>query len=92
MCVFSGWDRTPLFISLLRLSLWADGQAHRELNAMQILYFTIGYDWMLFGHLLFNRLEKGEDVFYFAFDCASHIDTDTPAHPILFLLLEKPSV
>ena len=22
----SGWDRTPMFISLLRLSLWADGE------------------------------------------------------------------
>lgn len=26
----SGWDRTPLFISLLRLSLWADGQVVRR--------------------------------------------------------------
>ena len=39
----SGWDRTPLFISLLRLSLWADGECHRSLNAMQILYLTIAY-------------------------------------------------
>jgi hypothetical protein len=56
----SGWDRTPLFISLLRLSLWADGEVHRSLNAAQILYLTVAYDWMLFGHHLHNRLEKGE--------------------------------
>lgn len=49
LCV-SGWDRTPLFVSLIRLSLWADGLVHRTLNAMQILYFTIAYDWCLFGH------------------------------------------
>lgn len=38
----SGWDRTPLFVSLLRLSLWADGLIHQSLSAIQILYFTIG--------------------------------------------------
>jgi len=26
----SGWDRTPLFISLLRLSLWADGEVYEN--------------------------------------------------------------
>ena len=63
----SGWDRTPLFISLLRLSLWADGAIHRSLDAEQILYLTLGYDWMLFSHLLTDRLDKGEDIFYFCF-------------------------
>lgn len=38
----SGWDRTPVFCSLLRLSLWADGLIHQSLSAIQILYFTIG--------------------------------------------------
>ena len=63
-CV-SGWDRTPLFVSLLRLSLWAvsysatvpcnrvccvqDGRAHQSLTAAEILYFTVAYDWLLFG-------------------------------------------
>ena len=37
-CACTGWDRTPLFISLLRLSLWADGEVHRSLNAAQMLY------------------------------------------------------
>lgn len=63
----SGWDRTPLFVSLLRLSLWADGVIHHSLSAAQILYFTIAYDWMLFGHNLYDRLSKGEDIFFFCF-------------------------
>uniref|UniRef100_A0A3Q3WTS1 Uncharacterized protein n=1 Tax=Mola mola TaxID=94237 RepID=A0A3Q3WTS1_MOLML len=37
----SGWDRTPLFVSLLRLSLWADGAVHASLEPAQILYLTI---------------------------------------------------
>ncbi|XP_077567879.1 phosphatidylinositol-3,5-bisphosphate 3-phosphatase MTMR14 isoform X2 [Stigmatopora nigra] len=45
----SGWDRTPLFVSLLRLSLWADGAVHSNLEAADILYLTIAYDWFLFG-------------------------------------------
>mmetsp|Transcript_41992 Transcript_41992/g.68174 ORF Transcript_41992/g.68174 Transcript_41992/m.68174 type:complete len:868 (-) Transcript_41992:281-2884(-) len=63
----SGWDRTPLFISLLRLSLWADGEIHQSLSANEILFLTLGYDWMLFSHLLDDRLAKGEDIFYFCF-------------------------
>uniref|UniRef100_A0A672YLF5 Myotubularin related protein 14 n=1 Tax=Sphaeramia orbicularis TaxID=375764 RepID=A0A672YLF5_9TELE len=37
----SGWDRTPLFVSLLRLSLWADGAVHSSLEPAEILYLTI---------------------------------------------------
>uniref|UniRef100_A0A8C0ZJ50 Myotubularin related protein 14 n=1 Tax=Cyanistes caeruleus TaxID=156563 RepID=A0A8C0ZJ50_CYACU len=37
----SGWDRTPLFISLLRLSLWADGLIHTSLEPAEILYLTV---------------------------------------------------
>uniref|UniRef100_A0A336MS51 CSON006227 protein n=1 Tax=Culicoides sonorensis TaxID=179676 RepID=A0A336MS51_CULSO len=69
----SGWDRTPLFVSLLRLSLWADGQIHQSLNAIQILYFTIAYDWFLFGHNLPDRLSKGEEIFFFCFYVLKHI-------------------
>jgi hypothetical protein len=47
----SGWDRTPLFISLLRLSLWADGRAHASFSPLEMLYFTVGYDWFLFGYV-----------------------------------------
>nr|XP_050853112.1 myotubularin-related protein 14 [Vespula vulgaris] len=63
----SGWDRTPLYISLLRISLWADGAIHTSLDAYQILYYTIAYDWMLFGHDLQDRLSKGEEIFFFCF-------------------------
>ncbi|KAF9544690.1 Myotubularin- protein 14 [Mortierella hygrophila] len=63
----SGWDRTPLFISLLRISLWADGEAHESLTAAEILYLTMGYDWFLFNHLLADRSQRGEDIFYFCF-------------------------
>lgn len=78
----SGWDRTPLFVSLMRLTLWAvgspfciytltcpkDGEIHQSLSALEILYLTISYDWLLFGHLLKNRLGRGEEIFLFCFD------------------------
>ncbi|XP_055595238.1 myotubularin-related protein 14 isoform X2 [Uranotaenia lowii] len=72
----SGWDRTPLFVSLLRISLWADGAIHQTLNAAQLLYFTIAYDWLLFGHNLPDRLNKGEVIFYFCFYILKYIVDD----------------
>lgn len=72
----SGWDRTPLYISLLRICLWADGAIHQSLSAVQLLYFTIAYDWMLFGHNLEDRKTKGEDIFYFCFYFLKHITSD----------------
>lgn len=69
----SGWDRTPLFISLIRMSLWADGKIHQSLSAEEILYLTIAYDWFLFGHNLQDRLVKGEEIFYFCFDYLKYI-------------------
>lgn len=72
----SGWDRTPLFVSLLRISLWADGVIHQSLNAAQMLYFTIAYDWLLFGHNLPDRLNKGEVIFYFCFYILKYIVDD----------------
>ena len=63
----SGWDRTPLFISLIRLSLWADGIIHCGLDSSEILYLTLSYDWLLFTHQFGNRLIKGEDIFHFTF-------------------------
>ncbi|CAF3437662.1 unnamed protein product [Rotaria sp. Silwood1] len=63
----SGWDRTPLFISLLRLSLWADGFIHQSLTVEEILYLTLAYDWYLFGHNLPERLSHGEEILYFTF-------------------------
>ncbi|KAK0143187.1 Myotubularin-related protein 14 [Merluccius polli] len=69
----SGWDRTPLFVSLLRLSLWADGAVHASLQPAEILYLTIAYDWFLFGHMLPDRLSKGEEIFFFCFNFLKHI-------------------
>ncbi|KAH8393302.1 hypothetical protein KR215_002786 [Drosophila sulfurigaster] len=63
----SGWDRTPLFVSLVRLSLWADGLIHHSLNALQMAYLTLAYDWYLFGHQLPDRLKRGEDIMFFCF-------------------------
>ncbi|XP_018570648.1 myotubularin-related protein 14 [Anoplophora glabripennis] len=72
----SGWDRTPLFISLLRLCLWADGLIHQGLDDHQILYLTIAYDWMLFGHRLSDRLVKGEEIFFFCFYMLKYLMSD----------------
>lgn len=69
----SGWDRTPLFVSMLRLTLWADGVIHQTLNAEQILFLTIAYDWYLFGHDLPDRLSKGEEIFVFCFYALKHL-------------------
>ncbi|KAK7493905.1 hypothetical protein BaRGS_00014787, partial [Batillaria attramentaria] len=69
----SGWDRTPLFVSLLRLSLWADGVVHKSLEATDILYLTLAYDWYLFGHCLTDRVSKGQEVMYFCFKMLHHI-------------------
>lgn len=70
----SGWDRTPLFVSLLRISLWADGAIHQTLTAIQLLYYTLAYDWYMFGHNLPDRLKKGEDIFFFCFYMLKHIE------------------
>ncbi|XP_042180719.1 myotubularin-related protein 14-like isoform X2 [Oncorhynchus tshawytscha] len=81
----SGWDRTPLFVSLLRLSLWADGAVHASLEPAEILYLTIAYDWFLFGHMLPDRLSKGEEIFFFCFNFLKHIVSEN------FSAMKKPS-
>uniref|UniRef100_A0A8C1NIV8 Myotubularin-related protein 14 n=2 Tax=Cyprinus carpio TaxID=7962 RepID=A0A8C1NIV8_CYPCA len=81
----SGWDRTPLFVSLLRLSLWADGAIHASLEPSEILYLTIAYDWFLFGHMLPDRLSKGEEIFFFCFNFLKHIVCDTFSKVVLSL-------
>ncbi|KAJ1069089.1 hypothetical protein K5549_000400 [Capra hircus] len=58
----SGWDRTPLFISLLRLSLWADGLIHTSLKPTEILYLTVAYDWFLFGRKSLPARDAGFTV------------------------------
>ncbi|XP_054713416.1 myotubularin-related protein 14-like isoform X2 [Uloborus diversus] len=72
----SGWDRTPLFISLLRISLWADGRAHASLSAVEIAYLTLAYDWYLFGHDLPSRLKSGEEILLFCFEFLLYLASD----------------
>ena len=72
----SGWDRTPMFISLLRLSLWADGVIHASLTPTEILYLTLAYDWYLFGHNLPDRVHKGEEILFFCFNFLTYITSD----------------
>lgn len=72
----SGWDRTPLFICLLRLSLWADGFIHQSLTVEEILYLTLAYDWYLFGHNLPERLSRNEEILYFTFMALPYIVDD----------------
>uniref|UniRef100_A0A7N5ZTJ7 Myotubularin related protein 14 n=1 Tax=Anabas testudineus TaxID=64144 RepID=A0A7N5ZTJ7_ANATE len=72
----SGWDRTPLFVSLLRLSLWADGAVHASLEPAEILYLTIAYDWFLFGTCCFflnQTLFFLLQIFFFCFNFLKHI-------------------
>ena len=47
--------------------MWADGAIHSSLDASQLLYLTIAYDWFLFGHDLKDRISKGEEIFFFCF-------------------------
>eukprot|EP00117_Sycon_ciliatum_P018787 scpid59590/ scgid17239/ Myotubularin-related protein 14; mJumpy len=72
----SGWDRTPMFICLLRLSLWADGAIHQSLCAREMLLLTLAYDWMLFGHQFQTRLAAGEPIFYFCFNFLRFIEDE----------------
>ncbi|CAH1782584.1 unnamed protein product [Owenia fusiformis] len=72
----SGWDRTPLFVSLVRISLWADGLIHASLNAAELLYLTLAYDWYLFGHNLPDRMGKGEEILFFCFHFVKYITGD----------------
>ncbi|KCV70511.1 hypothetical protein H696_02860 [Fonticula alba] len=76
----SGWDRTPLFISLIRILLWAAGEAHASLSAVEFLYFTVAYDWLLFGHQLPTRIQKGEDIFAFCFYVLAFLTDIAIAH------------
>lgn len=69
----SGWDRTPHFVSLLRVLLWAEGEAHQSLNVDQMLYLTMAYDWFLFGHQLSHRLKKQQEIMFYTFDVLGHL-------------------
>ena len=61
-CV-SGWDRTPLWVSVLRVALWSVNQIHKTLTIEEIVYLTVAYDWLLFGHNLVKRRNNDQDIF-----------------------------
>ncbi|KAJ6243755.1 myotubularin-related protein [Anaeramoeba flamelloides] len=63
----SGWDRTPLFISMIRLSLWADGLLHSNFSLDELCYFVIAYDWYLFHHRMLHRLKNKSEILHFTF-------------------------
>ena len=63
----SGWDRTPLFVSMIRVAAWAEGAAHASLNVDEMLYLTLAYDWMLFRHRLADRMSRREEVMFYCF-------------------------
>lgn len=87
----SGWDRTPLFVSILRLSLWADGLIHESLNAEDIVFLTVAYDWLLFSHQFSDRIEKGEEIMYFCFDFLSYITANEFSLVKLAHVKQKPA-
>lgn len=47
----SGWDRTPLFLSLLRLSLWADGLIHSSLDHLQVGNYSLTLHYFYFTYI-----------------------------------------
>lgn len=73
---------TMLLVGALQIQ---DGQVHQSLSAEEMLYLTVAYDWLLFGHLVKDRLGKGEEIFLFAFHflsvcCHSAFQTIFPMH------------
>ena len=72
----SGWDRTPLFVCLMRCLAWAEKKAHSSLNVKEFLHLALGYDWLLFRHRLHDRMSRGEAVMYFTFYFLAHIAMD----------------
>ena len=72
----SGWDRTPLFVSLVRLSLWADGLIHQSLDAEEMVYLTLAYDWLLFSHQFTDRIYNEEEILHFCFHFLTHMSSE----------------
>ena len=60
----------------MRLSLWSDGLVHKSLDAHQMAYLTVAYDWILFQHRFYERFCNGEEIFYFCFDFLKYICGD----------------
>lgn len=74
------------------MSLWADGQVHPSLSAEELLYLTITYDWLLFGHCLVDRVGKDEEIMLFCFDFLQFLEADEFAFPGLTNLVDTNNV
>lgn len=72
----SGWDRTPMFVCLVRCVAWAEARAHESLSVAEFLYLTVCYDWLLFRHRLADRMQKAEHVMLYCFHFLSFVATD----------------
>ena len=69
----SGWDRTPCFITWIRAIAWAEGRAHQSLDSTEFLLLTLGFDWALFRHRLYDRMLRREEIMVFAFFFLNYI-------------------
>uniref|UniRef100_A0A674JP52 Myotubularin related protein 14 n=1 Tax=Terrapene triunguis TaxID=2587831 RepID=A0A674JP52_9SAUR len=70
----SGWDRTPLFVALLRLSLWADGLIHASLEPAEILYLTVAAAPVDSSQA--SLLSPFAQIFFFCFNFLKHITSE----------------
>ena len=61
-------------IALMRISLWADGEAHESCSVDEMLFLTVAWDWFLFGHQRPERVSKRERIFEFCFDFLQYIE------------------
>ncbi|GAB1291143.1 Myotubularin-related protein 14 [Apodemus speciosus] len=78
---YQSWDLVQQTQNYLKLLLFiinrdGDGLIHTSLKPAEILYLTVAYDWFLFGHMLVDRLSKGEEIFFFCFNFLKHITSE----------------
>ncbi|KFM79866.1 Myotubularin-related protein 14, partial [Stegodyphus mimosarum] len=73
---YNGLDRAPLFVCLLRLSLWADGLIHQSLSPLEMTFLTVLYDWHFSGHNIPEKIYKKYLIMLYCFSCLKHISSD----------------
>uniref|UniRef100_A0AAY4E1M6 Myotubularin related protein 14 n=1 Tax=Denticeps clupeoides TaxID=299321 RepID=A0AAY4E1M6_9TELE len=72
----SGWDRTPLFVSLLRLSLWAVSRCHPShfpIDSSHVSYISDFSSFAQKHYTLLKRTSKTTHIFFFCFNFLKHI-------------------
>lgn len=60
----------------MRIWLWSLNRTHQSMSAKEMLYFTVAYDWMLFGHWWLDRRRRGECIFEFCFEMVGLLADD----------------